>query len=255
MFRVVVSDVHGFYSIMKKALDKVGYDKENPNHFFVSCGDLFERGDQANECLEFVTSLPKERRAFVEGNHEKLLMDILFSGIYHRSDIHNGTVDTIFQLSHIKSIYDLNEGLNILSRNEKLYEYLSSLVNYHEINDYAFVHGWLPRVNGLYTKNWRSASVDEFRQATWTNGFHAWYLNQTEASNIENKTVVCGHWHTAYAHSRYHHEGKDVSECNGDYTQCCFDIFRDKGIIGLDACTVLSQRVNVLVIEERTGES
>lgn len=246
----VVSDVHGFYTIMKNALDAVGYDKENPNHFFISCGDLFDRGSQANECLDFVTSIPKERRAFVEGNHETLLMDILVTGAYHTADIHNGTLDTIFQLSHRKSFFDLNESLNILSRNEKLHDYLSSLINYYETDGYVFVHGWLPRMNGLYSKNWRNASEDEFHQATWTNGFQAWYINQTETPNIESKTVVCGHWHTAYAHAKFHHQGKDLSECQGDYKQCCFDIFQDQGIIGLDACTAISHQVNVLVIEE-----
>ncbi len=251
----VVSDVHGFYTYMKTSLDEAGYDKDNPNHFFISCGDLFDRGEEAIACLDFVTSIPKERRAFIEGNHETLLMDILSSGTYHMADIHNGTLDTIFQLSHRKSVFELNESLNILSKNEKLHDYLSSLINYYETDDYVFVHGWLPKINDAYTKNWREASEDEFNAATWTNGFHAWYQNQIEGKNIEDKIVVCGHWHTAYAHSRYHHIGKDLSDCNGDYTKCCFDIFQDKGIIGLDACTVLSHKVNILVIEGRSDES
>lgn len=250
----VVSDVHGFYTYMKKALDKAGYDKDNPNHFFINCGDLFDRGEEATACLDFVTSIPKERRAFIEGNHETLLMDILFSGTYHMADIHNGTLDTIFQLSHRKSVFELNESLNILSKNEKLHEYLSSLINYYEISDYVFVHGWLPKISDAYTKNWREASEDEFNAATWTNGFYAWHQNQIEGKNIEDKTVVCGHWHTAYAHSRYHHIGKDLSDCAGDYTKCCFDIFQDKGIVGLDACTVLSHKANVLVIKEGSDE-
>lgn len=32
----VVSDVHGYYDIMKKALDDVGFDPQNPQH-----GSLF----------------------------------------------------------------------------------------------------------------------------------------------------------------------------------------------------------------------
>lgn len=31
---------------------------------------------------------------------------------------------------------------------------------------------------------------------------------------------------------------------------CCYDIFEANGIIGLDACTVKSHQVNVLVLEE-----
>ena len=42
----VVSDVHGFYDEMKKALDNAGFDIANPDHIFVSCGDLLDRGRQ-----------------------------------------------------------------------------------------------------------------------------------------------------------------------------------------------------------------
>lgn len=35
-----VADVHGFYNEMMSALNNAGYDKNNPNHVFCSCGDL-----------------------------------------------------------------------------------------------------------------------------------------------------------------------------------------------------------------------
>lgn len=36
----VVSDVHGFYDEMIEALNKAGFDKNNKDHVFISCGDL-----------------------------------------------------------------------------------------------------------------------------------------------------------------------------------------------------------------------
>ena len=49
----VVSDVHGFYDEMIKALNEAGWDKNNPNHYIISCGDVFDRGTQPKEVMKF----------------------------------------------------------------------------------------------------------------------------------------------------------------------------------------------------------
>lgn len=43
----IVSDVHSFYDEMMTALNESGFDKTNPDHIFVSLGDLLDRGDQS----------------------------------------------------------------------------------------------------------------------------------------------------------------------------------------------------------------
>lgn len=249
----VVSDVHGFYSYMKEALDQAGYDPTNENHFFISCGDLFDRGNQANECLDYVMSLPKDRRVFVDGNHEDLLIDLLTKQRgYADYDISNGTLDTIVQLAHKEDIYDFifntDVILNSLSKNEKLCTYLMELKDYYETKKYIFVHGWIPcdEYSLKVYPDWRQAEEIDWDTARWANGFFEWEKGMKD----EKKTIVCGHWHTAYAHAKFHNKGVDIRYANGDYSNCCFDIFEDDGIIGLDACTVVSHKVNVLVIEE-----
>lgn len=37
----VVSDVHSYFTEMKQALDKAGFDQNNPEHLFIGCGGLF----------------------------------------------------------------------------------------------------------------------------------------------------------------------------------------------------------------------
>ena len=39
-----VSDVHSFYDELMTALTKAGFDINNEEHIFVSCGDLLDRG-------------------------------------------------------------------------------------------------------------------------------------------------------------------------------------------------------------------
>lgn len=49
-----VSDIHGFYDEFKSALDTAGFDKDNPEHWLISCGDHFDRGSKPKEVLRFV---------------------------------------------------------------------------------------------------------------------------------------------------------------------------------------------------------
>ena len=48
----VVADIHSFYEEMIKALSEQGFDREDPDHIFVSLGDLFDRGPSPLECLD-----------------------------------------------------------------------------------------------------------------------------------------------------------------------------------------------------------
>ena len=91
----VVSDVHSFYTPMKRALDEAGYDKDNENHILISLGDIFDRGDESLKMLHFFKSLPKERRILVRGNHELLLADCYRRGSFCSHDESNGTARTM----------------------------------------------------------------------------------------------------------------------------------------------------------------
>lgn len=258
----VVADVHGFYTYMKEALDKAGFDPKNPKHTLISCGDVFDRGEEAKEVLDFLMSIPKRRRVFVEGNHETNLIEIIMgNGFYDMSDVHNGTIDSIAQLAGVSQVqFDMQDALRSLSKNENLYYYLRELKDYYELDNYIFVHGWLPRnypnenSPGYNYENYKKASKDAWDEARWLCGFNEWAtmekLIKKHKMKSLNKTIVCGHWHTAYGHATFHNKGVDVRNAHGNYDECCFEAFEDKDIIGLDACTVISHKCNVLVIEE-----
>lgn len=71
----VVSDIHGHYTLMKKALDDAGFDENNDNHVFVSCGDLFDRGVENRKVYDFVRRL--KRKVLICGNHDERLLTIM----------------------------------------------------------------------------------------------------------------------------------------------------------------------------------
>lgn len=89
-----------------------------------------------------------------------------------------------------------------------------------------------------YISSWREADREQWNRARWFNGMDA------AQTADENKTIVCGHWHTSYGHSKYEHKGTEFGE------DADFSPYYGPGIIAIDACTAFSGKVNCLVIED-----
>lgn len=255
----VIADVHSFYDEFRAALAKCGWEDLNPEHILISCGDLFDRGPKPLECLQFIMSLPEERRILIKGNHEDLLEECLLRQKYLEHDIHNGTDKTIKLLAHLENVNDVVLETNAVKNNPIWQAYINSCVDYAEIGNNIFVHGWIPVKTAkpqdffdlLHPKykrdtNWRHASKTAWKNARWLNGMRLW----SEGIKIKNKTIYCGHWHCSYGHAILHKEGVEFpsQEVNGSIAD--FSPFYDEGIIALDACTAISHMVNCIVIEE-----
>ena len=269
----VVSDVHGFYTAMKTALDESGYDQNNEGHILIMCGDMFDRGHETMETLRFFQSIPKERRVLIRGNHEYLLRECYERGMFYEHDESNGTSITMCQLCGIdpdfrKRMYkeiavrdyeDWNSEWEELWRQyltkpfdcedtQKVIDWIFSdeWVDYFEVGKYVFVHSWVP-LRTYYDddmvprekvlKDWRRASEKEWCEATWGCPWKH-YLNKAIPTG---KTIVCGHWHVQDFHT---HLGHDADGYNNR------DIYFSDRLIAIDACTVMEPHLcNVLVID------
>lgn len=264
----VVADIHGFYNEMMNALNGQGYDKDNTDHILVSCGDLLDRGEQANECLQFINNLPQDKKILIRGNHELLMYDILCKKRYFDSwDYSNGTVNTIEQITKITESLDGDNNWYVrqvmiedMKHNKQWIKYYNDTVMFAEIGKYIFVHGWIPVDYGdsdlntfkpetIYSSNWRDSSYRDWKDATWLNGMAQWNNGIVEP----NKTIVCGHWHTSWGHANLHNIGYEwgggIDFGNGEDYSAHFEPFEDKGIIAMDACTAYSRQVNCKVLE------
>lgn len=258
----VFADVHGFYSMMEVHLKEKGFDINNEDHIFVSCGDLFDRGPENDRCLDFVNSLPDDRKILVRGNHEDLLLDALHRGYFMQHDYHNHTLHTVSQLSgfEIDDILDQRftcaAACTALLTNEDFKKYINSVSYFHYIGDYIFVHGWIPSrfrdgfpltAKDRITDNWMTG---DWEDAVWTNGMKAWQRGE----RIMDHTIVCGHYHTSWGHTHIHHKGVEFAEVwyetgtDPDMEEH-FETFKDDGIIALDGCTAYSGIMNCEVIE------
>jgi hypothetical protein len=245
----VVSDVHSYYSAMKKALDEAGFDPKNPDHYLVSCGDALDRGYESEEVLHFLMSL--ERKILVKGNHDILLEECCMREFPYSYDFSNGTARTINDIGGAGEGYPFDKCCeNTWNRTAA---YRASLINYFETENYIFIHSWIPTTNidttntlgkcYEYKEDWREAAKSEWEDAMWGNPF----FKAQDGMNKTGKTIVAGHWHCSLGH---------LISSDGELSEfgdnACWDIYRndDWKFIGIDRCTAYTGKVNVLVIED-----
>lgn len=282
----VVSDIHSFYDELLEALIKKGFDVNNQDHILVCCGDIFDRGKKPLEVYKFLKGLPKERRILIRGNHEILLKELVERGYAEWHDESNGTYKTLFYLAGLdkdkiteeyykqafaSEKYDpvhedqlrreYEEKLNSVFKTDLIKEILDWIasdewVNYWETDKYIFCHAWIPlnqqidwelsRKTGymeveaeFYREDWRNATQTEWEDAMWV----CPWKKAKDKLNQTGKTIVCGHWHTSDFFNHLTKQRKGKYEC---------PIFNSKRykLIGLDACTVMSHQINVLVLNE-----
>lgn len=247
----ITSDIHSFYTIFIEELLAKGFDPNNKDHILIICGDAFDRGNEANLLLDFLYDMHNQRRLiYIKGNHEDLLEDCLFQ-IEARVNISqhhwlNGTLDTVSQVSEINK-YDIVCGVydykkDIEPKFKKYFELMKCALNYYEIKDYIFVHGWIPHIRNY--ENLKKCSADEWSYARWSNGISDW----KSGWYYKDKTIVCGHWHVVEFNKNLHNTGSGKFDNKGDFLP-----FIDNGIIALDATTAFSKQINVIIINE-SGE-
>jgi serine/threonine protein phosphatase 1 len=235
----VVADVNGHYTELMEALRSAGFDEKNEAHIFLSVGDLFDRGKENEKIYSFVRGLP--RKILLKGNHEDMLCRILKEGDVTDTDRANETDVTVKELFGEDSI-DENGYFDRNTHSEKVAEvlyFIDTMLNYYETERYIFTHGWLPIVfEGRYPTVdpcFRNASDEEWQEARLLE----WQQLYEVKALLSGKTIVCGH-----RPSRLGYMFDSFREPD------CSEPFYGEGMIAIDAGTVRSKCVNVLVIED-----
>lgn len=247
----ITSDIHSYYTKLREALDKAGWSDKAKHHILVCLGDLFDRGDESKELLDFVQKLG-DRFIYIKGNHEYLLKDALdeiYKGQFPSSHHwHNGTINTICQLADmsIMEMYALND-----TRIEKIRQALNPVleyietksVPYIELDKYILVHSWIPLDDYDYLGDWKAASTDKWISASWGNPFIMW----KNKLYPENNCIIFGHWHCSYGNSIIDMKTKEWPQKNQlKAMDKAFMPWVKENAIGIDACTAYSGKVNIL---------
>ena len=244
----VVSDVHSFFDEMIDALNKAGFDKDNEEHWLISCGDNWDRGPKPVEVMRYLMMLP--RKILVRGNHEQLLEDCCKRGYPQMHDYSNGTVNSIRILGDENEGYTFDECCTrTLARTGA---FIGQMVNYFETKNHISVHAWIPMstydsLPSYYRRNRSYYPMEDFRKAAQKQWDDAMWLcgpdMAIDGHNNTGKTIVFGHWHCSYLWA--------VKDGRNDFGEDAkFDPFYGDGFIALDGCTAHSGQVNVVVIED-----
>lgn len=255
-----VADPHSFTDFMLSALHKAGFEKDNPEHYVVICGDAFDRGDSSDGMLSWMMEMyEKNRLIYIRGNHDDLLQDCVNDirrmrhiGYHH---VTNGTVKTLATIVGCTQydILDRTFEWSVFdSKVDELINFINEVaVDYFQLGNTVFVHGWVPTTvssdNDSTTcvhENWRDGS---WREARWENGMEMYKFGIVPP---DVTTVVCGHWHASYGWAHIRKSAQEWGE------GACFDTFIDYNpdlkfrIVALDACTAYTGKVNCVVFDE-----
>jgi hypothetical protein len=123
-------------------------------------------------------------------------------------------------------------------KEEKLFDLLYDMIDYYETKNYIFTHGFIPVLgeeNFKYNPLWREVDKLEFYKARWLNGPE---MSIKYGIGERSKKIIIGHKCIERARILKGEDKNDLS------------IYEDDNIILLDAHTVISNQLNILVIEE-----
>lgn len=253
----VTTDTHSYFKELYMALTEKGFFEDEDPHKLIICGDIFDRGKEALQLQEFILDLiSKDEVILIRGNHDDLAMDLL-NGWKQKSYLEyhhhtNGTIDTVCQLTGY-SINDFKskpeEIREAFLKTPYIQKIIPKMIDYFETSNYIYTHGWIPctkikvspyKNEYILMKNWRNATLEDWRRARWVNGMEAAFLGGV----VQNKTIVCGHWHCSFGHAHHENDGGEFDN-NPNFLP-----YYGEGIIALDACTAFSHKVNCIVIND-----
>ena len=254
----VTSDIHGFYSPFKKALDDVCFDYNNTEHVLIVCGDLFDRGKEALNVYKFIKGLPKDRRILIRGNHDYLFVNLFNKDKPESCDKEDGTLDTMCQLAgsndlsfeELKRKPIIKEVVDFIRGNDFCY--------YKEIGKYIFTHSFIPLgikdictnlddpdINNdlYYDANWRSITDETIlKKSAYDSAWRKYKAGYFIEEAKKGKVLVCGHTH-GY---EFYRNIDNVKFIGKNYD---FSIYKKDDLINLDGNVEKSGKINVLVID------
>jgi hypothetical protein len=230
-----ISDVHGEFNDMIKALDNAGFNPEQDT--LVSLGDLMDRGPDSKKVIEYV--LGCRNKILIWGNHDLAFYQVLnrIRG-FSSADETNGMLETMksFDPDYDGNIWDSRDRLSI---NPLLREYFHLCNVAVRWSNLIAVHAWVPcDKDGAINLN--QADGWDWEVAVWSNTAR---LIQNPL-NYPDRKIIIGHWHAW----RLRPETEDFKILL-QMPEINFDTYETDKFIAIDGCTNLSHQVNVYVFE------
>ena len=252
MKNFIVSDIHDHFDLLTEALDRSGFDANDPNHRLTVCGDAFYSGPQPGELFVFLRDLwVSGRLIFIYGNHDIELLDNLREHRFSRPANRKCAELLVHHLTGKTKLTDEE----LISECDRLgfTAFLSDApVWYRETENYIFTHGFIPTNKRAYRPDWRNATEKEWRTAAARGD--AMMLSMRYGIIEPNKIIVSGHYSAARC---YLMQNATESDWNNkiykDVSQVPIEGFKPfygKTFIAIDQSVKKTGFVNCIVLDE-----
>lgn len=258
----ICSDIHSDYQALMDALELNKFDEANENHILVVAGDVFDRGDESVRVYEYLKKLTDIGRAIVlKGNHHQMFIDFLeckdfnkiffnfkYNGIRTTIDdfVHQTNALTMFIITRhtdeeqrTMTNEDFNEEwVEFIKQSSKevneeypeLLDWLKSMPDYLELKNSIITHGMIDGRDN----DWRNPKIG------WNNCHWAKPEDAAFLYNNTGKHIYLGHIDSDTIRETLHLPTDNYSLFT-----------RDSGdVTYLDGCTILTHRLNMVVIED-----
>jgi len=198
-------------------------------------------------------------RSFVLRHFQGTIDSAIEGKLYkdYKSDVQellqkNGTVDTLMIMTESTINEMLSNPKAVVGKMKEsifLKEIYPKMLDYFETEHYLFLHGWLPckEASEYCEEPWGGENdYHKCNESAWVCSRWYSYLKKDEIEDsfkIE-KTIVCGHRSARYGHELENKMLGKVEE------QVDFTPFYGDGYIAIDGTTMLSGKVNCLIIED-----
>lgn len=187
----VMSDIHGSYIQMMKALEHWNSDEEH----LVVLGDLIDRGPDSLKVVNELMIL-KERHpdnvTITKGNHEEMLLAWLMDTPYellehYYNPMHRETIMSFIGIDRYRKSSRSQRAKDLIYKNKKELDFMDSLPLYFETDNIIFVHAGIDP----QAINWRLSTE-----------YMLWVRNEfIYSKRPPEKRVFFGHTPTSFIHT------------------------------------------------------
>lgn len=202
MSKYVMSDLHGCYDKFIKMLELINFNEQDELYIL---GDIFDRGSQPIEILEYV--IAHDNIHLLKGNHEKMFEEYFESGdasLWY----YNGGETTLAGIAPKGYDYE-----------ESLYKYIKNLPIIKVVDKFILLHA------GLYLpKNCNKLTLEELLELQ-EEDINLWTRDYIYSdAQYRDYKIICGHSVVQTINNNYenpkiiHRQGHIFIDCG-----CCFE--------------------------------
>ena len=248
---VFVSDIHGRYDKLAKALAEAQFAPETDT--LVCLGDIFDRGDQSWEVLQYIMGLPN--RILIWGNHDFRLRELMLGKTVGGHDYSNGVLETMHSFCpELKSMNSIDMIIYLFQTDDRyktkyelLWKYFNECVWAVEWDNLIATHGWVPHIRKIVNtkmgrvveekmiamNGWPGATREQWYNASWAHT--EWCIRD---KIFPDKPLIVGHWHAWRLHCAFN--GCDYH--NAPFTTFVGE-FDGHKVICIDGCSNAEQGI------------